>query len=162
MSAVRTAFRDLVLPDSLLNTLGCVINSRSSIFLTGAPGTGKTAVAERMNAVLSGTIWIPYAIEIDGQIIRVYDAHSHHAVSEQTDVTEYDRRWIRIERPMIVVGGELTLENTDLIWSEYSRFYEAPFQMKSNGGTLVVDELGRQRVSSRDLLTGGSCRWRSA
>lgn len=152
MNAVRTAFRDLVLPDSLLNTLGCVINSRSSLFLTGAPGTGKTAVAERMNAVLSGTIWIPYAIEIDGQIIRVYDAHCHHAVTEQTDVTEYDRRWIRIERPMIVVGGELTLENTDLIWSEYSRFYEAPFQMKSNGGTLVVDELGRQRVSSRDLL----------
>src|SRR5215213_823657 len=152
MAAVRLAFRDLVLPDSLLTTLGCVINSRSSLFLTGLPGTGKTAVAERMNAVLSGTLWIPYAIEIDGQIIRIYDAHSHHAVSEPDVPHEYDRRWLRIERPMIVVGGELTLENTDLVWSEYSRFYEAPFQMKSNGGTLIVDELGRQRVSSRDLL----------
>ena len=152
LTAVRMAFRDLVLPDSLLNTLGCVINSRSSLFLTGLPGTGKTAIAERMNAVLSGTLWIPYAIEIDGQIIRVYDAHNHHAVSEPNGPNEYDRRWIRIERPMIEVGGELTLENTDLVWSEYSRFYEAPFQMKSNGGTLIIDELGRQRVSSRDLL----------
>ena len=152
MSVVRTAFRDLVLPESLLNTLGCAVNSRSSLFLTGLPGTGKTAVAERMNAVLAGTLWIPHAIEIDGQIIRIYDAHNHHVASEQTAPNEYDRRWIRIERPMIVVGGELTLENTDLVWSEYSRFYEAPFQMKSNGGTLVIDELGRQRVSCRDLL----------
>ena len=152
MTAVRMAFRDLVLPDSLLNTLGCVINSRSSLFLTGLPGTGKTAIAERMNAVLSGTLWIPYAIEIDGQIIRVYDAHNHHALSEPDAPNEYDRRWIRIQRPMIVVGGELTLENTDLVWSEYSRFYVAPFQVKANGGTLIIDELGRQRVSSRDLL----------
>ncbi len=152
MSAVRAAFRDLVLPESLLNTLGCAVNSRSSLFLTGLPGTGKTAVAERMNAVLSGTVWIPHAIEIDGQVIRIYDSHNHRPVPEQTAPNEFDRRWIRIERPMIVVGGELTLENTDLVWSEYSHFYEAPFQMKSNGGTLVIDELGRQRVSCRELL----------
>jgi hypothetical protein len=151
MTTVREAFRELVLPDSLLKTIGCVVNSRSSLFLTGLPGTGKTAVAERLNAVISGAIWIPYAIEIDGQIIRVYDPYSHHAV-ERAVSNEYDRRWIQIERPMIMVGGELTLENTDLVWSDYSRFYEAPFQMKSNGGTLIVDELGRQRVSSRDLL----------
>ena len=151
MTTVRSAFRELVLPESLLRTLGCVVNSRSSLFLTGLPGTGKTAVAERLNAVLSGSIWIPYAIEIDGQVIRVYDPYNHHAV-ERTVSNEYDRRWIQIARPMIMVGGELTLENTDLVWSDYSRFYEAPFQMKANGGTLVVDELGRQRVSSRDLL----------
>src|SRR5678816_150248 len=96
MTAVRTAFRDLVLPESLLTTLGCAVNSRSSLFLAGLPGTGKTAVAERMNAVLSGTLWIPYAIEIDGQIIRVYDHHNHRPVSEQTAPNEYDRRWIRI------------------------------------------------------------------
>ncbi len=152
MSAVRSALRDLVLPESLLNTLGCAVNSRSSLFLTGLPGTGKTAIAERLNSVLGGTLWIPYAIEIDGQIIRIFDTHNHHVVSEQAAPNEYDRRWIRIERPMIVVGGELTLENTDLVWSEYSRFYEAPFHVKSNGGTLVIDELGRQRVSCRDLL----------
>jgi MoxR-like ATPase len=149
---VRYAFRDLVLPDSLIQTLGCAINSRSSLFLTGLPGTGKTAVSERLNSPLSGTVWIPFAIEVDGQVIRVYDSHCHRLVSGRSTPGEYDHRWIEIERPMVVVGGELTLESTDLVWSETSRYYEAPFQLKSNGGTLIIDELGRQRVSSRDLL----------
>lgn len=151
MKDVRRAFSDLVLPETLLQTIGCVINSRSSLFLSGLPGTGKTAVSERMNSVLPGNLWIPYAIEIDGQVIRVFDSHSHRCVSD-LPAHEHDRRWVAIERPMIVVGGELTLENTDLVWSESSRFYEAPFQVKSNGGTLIIDELGRQRVSCRDLL----------
>ena len=152
MENVRAAFTDLVLPDSLLQTLGCVINSRSSLFLTGLPGTGKTAVSERMNAALSGTIWIPYAVEIDGQVIRVFDAHSHRPVKQQDSLIEHDRRWVEIERPLIIVGGELTLDNTDLTWSESAKFYEAPFQVKSNGGTLVIDDFGRQRVAPQDLL----------
>jgi hypothetical protein len=148
---VRAAFHDLVLPETLLQTLGCVINSRRSLFLTGLPGTGKTAVAERINSALSGSIWIPYAIEIDGQIIRLYDSHTHRRI--ETEVAhEYDRRWVQIKRPLVIVGGELTLENTDLVWSEGVRFYEAPFQMKSNGGTLVIDDFGRQRVNPTDLL----------
>lgn len=152
LDTVQYAFRDLVLPDSLLQTLGCVINSRRSLFLTGLPGTGKTAVAERINSALPGAIWIPYAVEIDGQIIRIYDAHCHHAVAEDMTPFEYDRRWILIERPLVIVGGELTLENTDLNWSDTARFYEAPFQVKSNGGTLVIDDFGRQRVAPQDLL----------
>ena len=112
MESVRNAFKDLVLPDSLLQTLGCVINSRSSLFLTGLAGTGKTAVSERMNGALSGSIWIPHAIEVDNQVIRVYDAHSHRAVRQQDSLIEFDRRWIEIERPLIIVGGELTLDNT--------------------------------------------------
>jgi len=152
MESVRNAFKDLVLPDSLLQTLGCVINSRSSLFLTGLAGTGKTAVSERMNAALTGSIWIPYAIEVDGQVIRVYDAHSHRAVKQQESLIEHDRRWIEVERPLIIVGGELTLDNTDLTWSQSAKFYEAPFQVKSNGGTLVIDDFGRQRVSPTDLL----------
>ncbi|HET9477887.1 MAG TPA: hypothetical protein VFO72_00995 [Pyrinomonadaceae bacterium] len=152
MENVRSAFKDLVLPDSLLQTLGCVINSRSSLFLTGLPGTGKTAVSERMNSALSGTIWIPYAVEVDGQIIRVYDAHNHHAVKQQDSLIEHDRRGIEIQRPLVIVAGELTLDNTDLTWSESAKFYEAPFQMKANGGTLVIDDFGRQRVSPTDLL----------
>jgi hypothetical protein len=151
LEGVRRALRDLVLPDSLIQTLGCVINSRSSLFLTGLPGTGKTAIAERLNAALYGSLWIPFAIEIDGYIIRVFDSHSHKPVANGATL-EHDRRWIQIQRPMIMVGGELTLENTDLAWNDNSRYYEAPFQVKSNGGTLVIDELGRQRVSSRDLL----------
>ena len=152
METVRAAFRDLVLPDSLLQTLGCVINSRRSLFLTGLPGTGKTAVAERINAALPGAIWIPYAIEIDGQIIRLFDSHCHRVAPEEETPADYDRRWVHVERPLIVVGGELTLENTDLVWSDVARFYEAPFQVKSNGGTLVIDDFGRQRVAPQDLL----------
>src|SRR5215813_4873753 len=152
MENVRSAFKDLVLPDWLLQTLGCVINSRSSLFLTGLPGTGKTAVSERMNAALFGSIWIPYAIEVDGNIIRIFDAHCHRSVAERQSIIEHDRRWIEIERPLIIVGGELTLDNTDLSWSQTARFYEAPFQVKSNGGTLVIDDFGRQRVAPQDLL----------
>src|SRR5215204_4343484 len=92
MESVRTAFRDLVLPDSLLQTLGCVINSRSSLFMTGLPGTGKTAVSERMNAALFGNIWIPHAIEVDGNIIRVFDSHCHRPVAERNSIIEHDRR----------------------------------------------------------------------
>ncbi|MFN2492910.1 MAG: hypothetical protein ABR501_08510 [Pyrinomonadaceae bacterium] len=152
LETVRSAFHDLILPESLLQTLGCVINSRRSLFLTGLPGTGKTAVAERINNALPGAIWIPYAIEIDGQIIRVFDSHCHGVASADVTPFEYDRRWVLINRPLVVVGGELTLENADLTWSETARFYEAPFQMKSNGGTLVIDDFGRQRVAPQDLL----------
>jgi len=152
LESVRSAFHDLVLPESLLQTLGCVINSRSSLFLTGLPGTGKTAVSERMNKALFGFIWIPHAIEADGQIIRIFDSHCHRRIPAKTSACEHDQRWIEIERPLIMVGGELSLENTDLAWSETSKFYEAPFQVKSNGGTLVIDDFGRQRVAPRDLL----------
>src|SRR5678815_5375480 len=152
LDTVQSAFHDLILPDSLLQTLGCVINSRRSLFLTGLPGTGKTAVAERINNALPGAIWIPYAVEIDNQIIRVFDSHCHRPAPMEDTPFEYDRRWVLIKRPLVIVGGELTLENADLTWSESAKFYEAPFQMKSNGGTLVIDDFGRQRVSPQDLL----------
>jgi hypothetical protein len=152
IDTVKQAFHDLILPDSLLQTLGCVINSRRSLFLTGLPGPGKTAVAERINNALDGGIWIPYAVEIDGQIIRVFDSHCHEPLSADETPIDFDRRWVLIHRPLVVVGGELTLENADLTWSEAAKFYEAPFQMKSNGGTLVIDDFGRQRVAPQDLL----------
>jgi hypothetical protein len=150
LEKVKDAFKDLVLPDSLIQTIGCVINSRRSLFLTGMPGTGKTAVAERMNRGLEGSIWIPYAVEVDGQIIRIFDSHNHRPVEDSG--LNHDRRWIRIQRPLVIVGGELTLQNADLVWSEAARFYEAPFQMKANGGTLVIDDFGRQQVAPQDLL----------
>jgi hypothetical protein len=152
MDTVRQAFHDLVLPESLLQTLGCVINSRRSLFLTGLPGTGKTAVAERINGALAGGIWIPFAVEIDGQIIRIFDGHCHQPMPKEETPIDHDHRWVLIHRPLVVVGGELTLENADLTWSEAAKFYEAPFQMKSNGGTLVIDDFGRQRVAPQDLL----------
>jgi hypothetical protein len=91
-------------------------------------------------------------VEIDGQIIRVFDTHCHRVAPEDETPVDHDRRWVMIRRPLVIVGGELTLENADLTWSESAKFYEAPFQMKSNGGTLVIDDFGRQRVSPQDLL----------
>ncbi len=107
-----------MLPDSLLQTVGCVVNSRRSLFLSGPPGTGKTAVAERINAALPGTIFIPYAVEIDGQIVRIFDAHNHRPAPPEESPGEYDRRWVCIKRPLVIVGGELMLQDTDLQWSE--------------------------------------------
>ena len=150
IESVRRAFHDLVLPESLLQTLGCVINSRSSLFLSGPPGSGKTAVSERINAAIAGSIWIPYAVEAEGEIIRIYDPYCHTRVGEKG--VERDSRWVEIERPLIMVGGELTLENTGLWWSDSERFYDAPVQIKANGGTLVIDDFGRQRIDPRDLL----------
>jgi predicted ATPase with chaperone activity len=144
MARVRSAFRDLVLPESLLDTLACAINSRSSLLLSGGAGTGKTAIAERMNGALSGFIWIPYAVEIDGQIMRVFDEQRHCPVPEKDPDMERDRRWLQIKRPLIIVGGEATIENSDLEWSSVLKYYEAPFQLKANGGTLVIDDFGRQ------------------
>lgn len=152
MARVRSAFRDLVLPESLLHTLACAINSRSSLLLTGGAGTGKTAVAKRMNGALSGFIWIPYAVEIDGQIIRVFDESRHRAVPEKNPTLERDRRWLPIKRPLIIVGGEVTIKNSDLEWSNVLKYYEAPFQLKSNGGTLVIDDFGRQPVDPQVLF----------
>ena len=157
MARVRSAFRDLVLPESLLDTLACVINSRSSLLLSGRSGTGKTAIAERMNNALSGSIWVPYAIEVDGQIIRFFDDKRHQLVPGQESAVERDRRWLRIKRPLVIVGGEVALKKSDLEWSSVSRHYEAPFELQANGGTLVIDDFGRQMVEPQVLVN----RWLS-
>jgi len=149
--AVRTAMSDLVLPEPTVQTLGLVASSRRSLFLSGPPGNGKTAIAVALHQAQQGEIWIPHAIEVDGQVIKVFDLHNHQPAAAQS-VDRYDERWIKIKRPIIIVGGELTIETMDLIYSPTVRFYEAPFQMKSNGGTLVIDDFGRQRVNPHDLL----------
>ncbi len=149
---VAAAFSDLVLPDSLLQTLGFAINSRRSLFISGIPGTGKTSVAERINNALQTSIWIPYAIAIDEHVINIYDAHNHERTLDEDNFEVFDKRWLRIARPLILVGGEMTLESTDLIYNRAARYYEAPFQIKANCGTLVIDDFGRQRVEPEDLL----------
>jgi len=152
MARVRSAFRDLVLPESLLDTLACVINSRSSLLLSGRSGTGKTAIAERMNNALSGCLWVPYAIEVDGQIIRFFDDKRHETVPDQEPPVERDRRWLQIKRPLIIVGDEVALKKPELEWSSVSRHYEAPFELQANGGTLVIDDFGRQMVDPHVLF----------
>lgn len=149
---VAHAFHDLVLPDSLLQTLGFAINSRRSLFISGIPGTGKTSVAERINNALQTPIWIPYAVAIDEHVVNIYDAHNHDRTMDESGFDEYDERWLRVSRPLIIVGGEMTLESTDLIYNRAARYYEAPFQIKANCGTLVIDDFGRQRVEPEELL----------
>ncbi len=147
---VTDAYSHLVLTDQQLETLGLVADSRRSLFLTGPPGSGKTSAAIALHAALRGDIWIPYALEVDGQIIRVYDPHVHIPV--QPPEGRYDKRWIKIKRPLVIVGGELTLESMDLIYAGNVNFYEAPFQVKANGGVLIIDDFGRQRMEPHDLL----------
>ena len=149
---VAQAFSDLVLPESLLQTLGFAINSRRSLFISGIPGTGKTSIAERVNYALQSPIWVPHAVAIDEHVINIYDAHNHDRTFDEEIFPEYDKRWVRIARPLIIVGGEMTLESTDLIYNRASRYYEAPFQIKANCGTLVIDDFGRQRVEPEELL----------
>jgi predicted ATPase with chaperone activity len=148
---VRAAMSGLILPESTVQTLGLVANSRRSLFMTGPSGNGKTTIATALHDAQHGEIWIPHAIEVDGQVIKVFDLHNHQPVP-LSGIDRYDERWIRIKRPIVIVGGEMTIETMDLIYSNAVRFYEAPFQMKSNGGTLVIDDFGRQRVDPHDLL----------
>jgi hypothetical protein len=147
---VAQAFYDLVLPEHALQTLGLVVDSRRSLLLMAPPGCGKTSTAKALHAALEGEIWIPYAIEVDRQVIRIFDPHTHEPVT--TPAHRYDKRWIKIKRPLVILGGELTIEAMDLIYSNTVRFYEAPFQVKSNGGVLLIDDFGRQRIDPHDLL----------
>jgi len=144
------ALADIVMSDAAKQTLGLVASSGRSLFLSGPSGNGKTAMARALVDALEGDLWIPYAIEVDSQVIRVFDPHTHRPA--KIDCEDYDRRWIKIRPPLVVVGGELTIESMELTNTATQRFYEAPFQLKSNGGVLVVDDLGRQRCSATELL----------
>jgi len=148
---VQGALSSLVLPDATIQTLGLVANSRRSLFMTGPSGNGKTTIAIALHSSQLGEVWIPHAIEVDGQVIKVFDLHNHQPVNVD-DIVQYDERWIRIKRPLVVVGGEMTIETMDLIYSNSVRFYEAPFQLKANCGTLVIDDFGRQRIDPHDML----------
>ena len=148
--ALEQAMSNLILSDYAKEILGLVIASGRSLFLTGPSGNGKTATARALVNAIPGEVWIPYAIEVDGQVIRIFDEHNHVPVEPAND--DYDRRWIRIKPPLVVAGGELTLSSLDLAYTETQRFYEAPLHVKSNGGVLVVDDLGRQRCSATELL----------
>ncbi len=152
---LREAFVDLVFDDTILEQIGPAVNSGRSIFLYGPPGNGKTSICERIVRSFGGSIFIPYAIEIKGQIIKVFDEYNHVEIKPEEDMRlqdKYDRRFRLIRRPIIIVGGELTMETLDLIWNNESRFYEAPLQMKANGGAFMFDDWGRQRVEPKTLL----------
>jgi predicted ATPase with chaperone activity len=144
------AMEGLVLNEGVRHTLGLVASSGRSLFLSGPSGNGKTAMARALVKAIRGDLWIPYAIEVDGEVIRLFDPHTHQRAAVASE--DYDRRWVKIRPPLVMVGGELTIESMELVSSPVQRFYEAPFQLKSNGGVLVVDDLGRQRCAPAALL----------
>jgi hypothetical protein len=148
--AVRDAFHDLVVDDRLIDEVGPAMMGEGAIFLYGPPGTGKSSVAERLTRLLGDTILIPRAIEVDGAFITVFDPTVHHAVDPQPE--NIDRRWVVCQRPSIVVGGELTRAQLDLVYDQQSGLHLAPLQMKANNGILVIDDFGRQQMSPSELL----------
>jgi hypothetical protein len=150
---IREAFDGLVIDESILNMVGPAVNSGSSVMLFGYPGNGKTTIAERITHLMGDDIFIPYTIYADGAIIKMYDAVIHEPARRPLpEGHEHDLRWIRISRPVVIVGGELTLEQLNLIYNSTSKTYEAPFQMKANCGIFLIDDFGRQQVRVFDLL----------
>ncbi len=162
---MRQILSQMVISETTFQRLGPALNSGTSIFMYGPPGNGKTSIARAFgNLVLSQNMYIPYALYLDGQVIKLYDAVSHKLAPDSSDTTNgsstgnlrsntrRDLRWVKIRRPFIVVGGELMLEGLDLVYDETHKYYEAPFQVKANGGILLIDDFGRQQVRPRDLL----------
>ena len=151
--SIRQAFAHLVIGEALLQQLGPAINSGRSIFLFGHAGNGKTSIAESVAKLMSDSIVIPHAVIIDGQIIRVFDPIHHDRVPVPSNLEHtYDKRWVLSKRPIVIAGGELNLDSLDLVYDEYSKYYEAPLQMKANGGLFLIDDFGRQQVRPRELL----------
>ncbi len=148
---VREALADLVLEDHIIDALGQAVNTGRSLFLFGPPGNGKTILAEHIISLLGGAVLIPYCITIDGQIIKVLDLHNHVPIPINGR-PDWDRRFVLCKRPAIITGGELTLEVLDLVYDRFARIYEAPLQVKANGGMLLIDDFGRQQVQPRQLL----------
>ncbi len=154
---------DLILPDMLIQQVGPAANSAKSILLYGAPGNGKTCIAEAIGASFSQNVYIPYSIEVGGQIINFFDPRVHEVAEEFEELTDSDTlvprgrlasdtRWVRCRRPVIKTGGELTLDQLDLQYSPVSKYYEAPLHLKALGGVFVVDDFGRQKDTPQSIL----------
>jgi hypothetical protein len=150
---IREAFEGLVMDESILNAVGPAVNSASSMMLFGYPGNGKTTIAERITHLMGDDVFIPYTIYADGAVIKMYDTIVHEPPKKAwDDGAGFDRRWTRVSRPVVIVGGELTLDGLGLTYNKESRMYEAPFQMKANCGIFLIDDFGRQQVRVFDLL----------
>ena len=144
----------------MLEKLGPAANANKAMFLYGPPGNGKTVIAEGLGRSIGGDMYMPYTIDVDGHVITMFDPINHERLdADEPDMTTSviaaapsDRRWVRIRRPVVMVGGELTLDQLDLTFNPLARFYEAPLQLRANGGVFLVDDFGRQRIRPDELL----------
>lgn len=158
---INAAFEGLVIPDRFLGRLGPAVNSGTAVLIYGPAGNGKTTVAEIVGKIFENVIYVPYCFEVDGEIVNVFDPTLHITIeSEDTGDSAprtlrregFDRRWVPCQRPMVITGGELTLDMLDLKFNEIAKFYEAPLHIKAINGTFVIDDFGRQRVGPEDIL----------
>ncbi|UCG74976.1 MAG: ATP-binding protein [Gemmatimonadota bacterium] len=160
-SMVREGFEHMVMSQELIDSLGPAVNSGKSLFLYGFAGNGKTTIAEAIAGMMGGAIYVPFSIEVEGQVISIFDPLHHRPVFDDDPVDGngwlrpakgHDPRFIRVHRPVVMVGGELTLDQLELQYDAQSGVFRAPPQVKSNGGVFIIDDFGRQRVRPRDLL----------
>jgi len=150
---IKEVLADLILPQDAIDVAGLAISSGRSLFMSGPPGNGKTSVGHQLHKALEGHIWIPHAIAVDQNIIRLFDPQCHEVVEHGAGKHQIvDKRWVKIRRPFIVAGGEMTLESLDLAYLSSAHYYEAPLHMKANGGTFLIDDFGRQHVAPAELL----------
>lgn len=160
LGRLRAALAHFSLAPGLFDTVGPAVNSGRSLLLYGPAGNGKTGIAQALASVFAGAVFVPHAVEVDGQVIRVFDPIVHTPLPEEPAARTraslgkigLDRRWVPCRRPMVMTGGELTLDMLDLRYDAHSKFYECPVQMKAMGGLLVIDDFGRQAVRPADLL----------
>lgn len=155
---LQRAFKGLIINQAMMNRLGPAINSGRGMFLFGEPGNGKTSIAERVTGAFGSAVWIPRAICVEGEIIRIFDPGVHEEVEDTAQTTglldsqDVDRRWVQIKRPTIIAGGELTMDELEVSQNPQSKICESPLQVKSNCGTLVIDDFGRQKMPVDMLL----------
>ena len=155
---LRRAFKGLIINEAMMNRLGPAINSGRGMFLFGEPGNGKTSIAERVTEAFGTTVWIPRAIAIEGEIMRIFDPAVHESVEDPNsnsglmDSQDIDRRWVQVKRPTVIAGGELTMNELEISLNPTSKICESPLQVKSNCGTLVIDDFGRQKMPVDMLL----------